>query len=247
MVNSSIFNIMADSVALDANDVVLDIGAGLGFLTRFIAGKCRNVLAVEFDSRLVKVLHEQLCGLSNVEVIEGDVFKAKIPPFNKIVSIPPYQVSSRLLTWLFDKKFDCAVLIFQKEFAERLVASVSSESYSWLTVLTYYHLQVELFDVVSRAVFYPQPEVDSIIVFLKPKQEPPFTLKDAELFKPMLQSFFTQRNRKVRNAILPFLKGTLGFDSKTARKMTDAIPFHDRRVRELAPEDFGVLANALVQ
>jgi 16S rRNA (adenine1518-N6/adenine1519-N6)-dimethyltransferase len=238
---------MVDSVALDANDVVLDIGAGLGFLTRFIAGRCGSVLAVEFDSKLVKVLHEQLCSLPNVKIIKGDVFKIKIPPFNKIISIPPYQISSRLFTWLFDRKFDCAILVFQKEFADRLVASISSEGYSWLTVLTYYHLQVELSDVVSRVMFYPQPEVDSRIVFLKPRQKPPFVLKDAKLFRRILQSLFTQRNRKVRNAIVPFMKGTLDFDNKTICKMADAVPFHDRRVRELAPEDFGALANALVQ
>jgi 16S rRNA (adenine1518-N6/adenine1519-N6)-dimethyltransferase len=246
MVDFSVLQSMAEYASLRRNDVVLDIGAGLGFLTRFLSDKCKSVLAVESDVQLVKVLREQVKDLSNVKLVEGDVLKASISRFSKVVSIPPYDISSRLLLWLFDKDFECAVLIFQKEFANRLVASVGSEDYGWLTVFTYYHVEVELLDDVPRRVFYPQPEVDSIIVRLKPRKVLPFKLKNEVLFKQLVRSLFTQRNRKVRNAILSFVKSMPAMATEEAVKLVEAFPFCDKRVRELAPEDFGVLANAFV-
>lgn len=240
-----LFQIMAEYASLDKNDVALDIGAGLGFLTHFLASKCKTVLAVEADNKLEKVLHEQLADLTNIQLIKGNVLKVQIPSFNKVVSIPPYQISSRLLVWLFNRIFDCAVLIFQKEFANRIVASIGSEDYGWLTVLTYYYVECELLDNVPRTMFYPQPEVDSIIARLRPRQQKPFALKNEELFTKLVQSLFTQRNRKVRNAVMPFLKGIQARTPEDATKMATVLPLRDARVRGLAPEDFGVLANAL--
>jgi 16S rRNA (adenine1518-N6/adenine1519-N6)-dimethyltransferase len=245
MVESSIFQLMSDYASLNKDDTVLDIGAGLGFLTRFLTDKCRTVVAVEVDTRLVAALNEQLEDLNNVKVISGNVLKAQLPTFNKVVSIPPYQISSRLLLWIFDRSFDCAVMIFQKEFARRLVAFIRSEDYGWLTVLTYYYAEAELLETVDKSLFYPQPEVDSIIVRLKPRKRPSFRLDNIAVFKRMVRSMFTQRNRKVRNAILPFLKGVQGISSKDAAKLVETLPFRDRRVRELAPEDFGTISNAI--
>ena len=245
MVEASIFQRMCDYAALSKSDVVLDIGAGLGFLTRFLANKCESVLAVESDARLVEVLREQLEDVANVKIIEGDVLKLQIPKFDKVVSIPPYHISSRLLLWLFNKKFDCAVLIFQKEFANRLEASIGSEDYGWLTVFAYYYVETKLLDAVPSWMFFPKPEVDSIIVRLKPLGQPPFRLKDEMLFRKMVRSLFTQRNRKVRNAMLSFVRSFCAVAVEDADKLVGSFPFGDKRVRELAPEDFEALANAL--
>ncbi|MDH7557286.1 MAG: 16S rRNA (adenine(1518)-N(6)/adenine(1519)-N(6))-dimethyltransferase RsmA [Candidatus Bathyarchaeota archaeon] len=235
LVEPSIFQRMIDYAVVCNRDVVLDVGAGIGFLTRFLAGKCGRVLAVEFDARLVRVLREQLRDLVNVQVIEGDVLKVAVPEFNKVVSVPPYRISSRLFLWLLSRNFDCAVLVFQREFADRLVASVGSDAYGWLSVFAYYFVDVELLDDVPKGMFYPQPRVDSVVVRLKPKKPKPFELKDEDLFRRLVRLLFTQRNRKVRNAVLVFLKGV---------PSGMVVPFGDRRIRELAPEDFGVLANA---
>jgi 16S rRNA (adenine1518-N6/adenine1519-N6)-dimethyltransferase len=226
------------------NDVVLDIGAGLGFLTRVLAKTCKSVLAVEIDKSLVRILRRQFCNVPNVRIIEGDVLKASIPDFNKVISIPPYGISSRLLLWLFERNFDCAVFVFQREFANRLLAEVGSEDYGWLTVLTYYYANVELFDDVPKWLFYPPPEVDSVIVRLKPREKPPFKLKSEDMFRQVVQSLFTQRNRKVKNAVQIFLKNACKTMPEEATRIADTIPFSERRVRELAPEDFGALANA---
>jgi 16S rRNA (adenine1518-N6/adenine1519-N6)-dimethyltransferase len=183
--------------------------------------------------------------LSSVRIIEGDVLKVHIPQFNKVISVPPYHISSPLLLWLFRQKFSCAVLMFQKEFANRLVASVGSEDYGWLAVVAHYYVEVELLDDVPNWMFYPQPEVDSVIMRLKPKMPLPFALKNEVLFKQLAQSLFARRNRKVRNAVLPFIRAMRSIDAESASKVVEDFSFRDKRVRELAPEDFGALANAL--
>lgn len=246
-VDSSIFQLMSDYASLNSDDIVLEIGAGLGYLTRFLAGKCKTVFALETDGRLVEILREELAGLPNVNVIKGNVFKLRLPNFNKVVSIPPYHISTRLLLWLFPKNFECAVLILQEEFASRLTASVGNAHYGWLAVVAYYYVEVELLDKVSKRIFYPQPKVNSVIVRLKPKEPHPFVLKNEKLFRQLVQFLFTHRNRKVKNVVVPFMKSVCGMAMEDAVKKAETLPFYDRRVQELAPEDFGALANALAE
>jgi 16S rRNA (adenine1518-N6/adenine1519-N6)-dimethyltransferase len=204
-------------------------------------------LAVEKDHRVAAVLREQLKGLANVKVIEGDVLKVPVPNFSKVVSIPPYQISSRLLLWLFDRSFDCAVLVVQKEFAERLVAAVGGEDYSWLTVATCYSVEVELLNEVPNFMFYPAPEVDSVIMRLTPWKTPPFKVKGEAFFRRMVRWLFTQRNRKLSNALVPFIRSTFKATKEDAEKTASTFSFCERRVRELPPEAFGELANALIR
>jgi 16S rRNA (adenine1518-N6/adenine1519-N6)-dimethyltransferase len=245
MIEPSILQSMSDYASLDQDDVALDIGAGLGFLTRFLTDKCRSVLAVEADNRLIRILLEQFENVPNVTVIAGNVLRTDIPRFDKVVSIPPYRISSRLLLWLLDRGFDSSVLIFQKEFANHLVAPVGSEDYGWLTVLTYYRAKCELFEEVPKHMFYPQPGVDSIIVRLELRKSKSFTVRNELLFTRLMQTLFTQRNRKVRNAVHIFLRSKLAKTVQDAETIASKVPYSDERVRMLAPEDFGALANVL--
>ncbi|MEM2104380.1 MAG: 16S rRNA (adenine(1518)-N(6)/adenine(1519)-N(6))-dimethyltransferase RsmA [Candidatus Bathyarchaeia archaeon] len=243
-IDSSVFQQIVESGSITSSDTVLEIGAGLGFLTRFLAERCRKVLAVETDSRLASLLRIFLKDLQNVDVIEGDVLKVQLPQFNKIASIPPYGISSPLIQWLYNKNFDCAILVLQKEFANKLAATVGSSNYGWLTILTYYHFEVELLSDVPKRLFYPPPKVDSTIVRLRPRFPPPFKINNLEKFKRLVQSLFTQRNRKIKNAVEAFIKREHICTEETAKKL-GFIPFQERRIRELAPEDFGVLANGI--
>ncbi|MGD8546293.1 MAG: 16S rRNA (adenine(1518)-N(6)/adenine(1519)-N(6))-dimethyltransferase RsmA [Candidatus Bathyarchaeota archaeon] len=246
-IDPSIFQRLADFASLNKRDTVLEIGAGLGFLTRILANKCKHVLAVEFDQKLVNFLHTQLIDVQNIKIIHSDILKVQLPQFNKVVSVPPYHISSPLLLWLFKKEFEIAVMTLQKEFVSRLIAPIGDEDYGWLTVVTYYHSIVELLDEIQEYAFYPTPEVKSIIIRVKPKEPPPFKLIKQPLFIEFVQSLFRQRNRKVRNGVLPYVKSKYGLTSKDATELADSLPFHDKRIRELAPEDFGVLANVLVK
>jgi 16S rRNA (adenine1518-N6/adenine1519-N6)-dimethyltransferase len=103
---------------------------------------------------------------------------------------------------------------------------------------------VELLDLVPKDSFYPQPDVDSLVVRLKPKP-PPFRVKDERLFFELVQTVFTQRNKKFRNAIMPFLTKR-GMSKEQAQRLADGLTFYDKRARELAPEDFGALTNEIL-
>ena len=247
MVEPALFERLSDYAAVGKADVVLDAGAGFGFLTRFLADNCKHVVAVEKDPRVAEALREQLNGLTNVAVIEGDVLKVELPEFNKLIAIPPYYLSSRFVTWLLERKIDCAALVLQREFASKLIASVGSDEYGWLTVVAYHRAEVKLFDSVPKEVFYPRPEVDSVIVRLVPWQLSPFKVSNLAFFRQMVRWLFNQRNKKLGNALVPFLKSTFKLSKEEAKKRAYAFPFGERCVRELAPKDFGALANAFTE
>jgi 16S rRNA (adenine1518-N6/adenine1519-N6)-dimethyltransferase len=240
-VNSDILGRLVEYASLTKDDVVLEVGAGFGFLTELLSQKCKKVIAVEIDPQLVNFLRKQLCNFNNVDLIEGDIFKVSIPDFNKVVSAPPYSISSPLLFHLLETKFDLAVLILQKEFAERLAAPVGSKNYGRLTVSIHYRTEVELLDLVVRKMFYPPPDVDSMMLRLKPR-DPPFHVNDEAIFFEIVRTLFTQRNKKVRNALINFLR-TRQFSRADAVELADSTVYCAKRVRELAPEDFGILAN----
>ncbi len=244
MVEPLLYPKLCAYASLNEADVVLDAGAGFGWLTCFLADKCKAVVAVEKDPQVAGVLREQVMDLGNVTVIEGDVLKATLPQFNKIIAAPPYYLSSHLVTWILERMVDCAVLILQKEFAGRLVAAVGSEDYSWLTVIVNQGGKVELLEAVPKDMFYPQPEVDSVIVSLKPYSTKMFEVKDPELFVRMTKWLFTQRNRKLAKALLPFLKSNFNLTKQDTEKLPSCLPYRDIRVRELSPKDFGAIANA---
>jgi 16S rRNA (adenine1518-N6/adenine1519-N6)-dimethyltransferase len=245
MVEPALYPKLSEYARVGSSDVVLDAGAGFGFLTKFLADKCKAVVAVEKDPLVASVLREQVRGCGNVTVVEGDVLKVGLPAFDKVVAIPPYYLSSRLAAWLLERKTDCAVLILQREFAARLVASVGSKDYGWLTVLAFQQTQVEVLDPVPKSMFYPQPEVGSVVVRLLRWEKAPFKVEHEESFKRLVRWLFTQRNKKTCKALVSFLKSMRKLSGEEAKKLASALPFGDRRVRELSPEEFGRLADAL--
>ena len=181
IVSSKILERLVSYATLTKDDTVLEIGTGFGYLTNLLSTKCKKVITVEIDQILVNFLREQFLELKNIELIEGNILDVYIPDFNKVVAAPPYSISSLLLFKILEKKFDSAFFIFQKEFAQRLVASVGTKDYSRLTVSIYYRANVELLGIISKRMFYPQPDVDSMIVHIKPREQP-FQVKDEEIF-----------------------------------------------------------------
>jgi 16S rRNA (adenine1518-N6/adenine1519-N6)-dimethyltransferase len=244
-VNLDVMERLVSHAALTSDDVVLEVGAGFGFLTQFLSSECKKVVAVEVDPQLMSFLRTQLNDLQNVELIEGDILNVSLPFFNKVVSAPPYSISSPLLFHLLERTFDSAVLVFQKEFAERLVASAGTKDYGRLTVTINYRADVELLDYVPRQMFYPPPDVDSMIVRLTPR-DPPFHVEDETMFFELVRALFTQRNKKVRNGLIPFLRKR-ELTKEDAVKFADSVFYSTKRVRELAPEDFGILTNELLR
>jgi 16S rRNA (adenine1518-N6/adenine1519-N6)-dimethyltransferase len=241
LIDKDVLQRMVFYASLSKKDTVFEIGAGLGFLTERLAEKAGKVTAVEVDSRLIQILKERLKDRVNVTLIECDVLRLNIQGFEKVVSTPPYSISSPLLFWLLERKYRSAVLAFQEEFAKRLVAPVGSGDYGRLTVDVYYRAEAEVLDLIPKDRFWPLPDVDSRIVRLKPKK-PPFHIDNEDFFFEVVRVIFTQKNKKLRNAIMPlFCKPEA--PKVEALRLTDTLPFHDRRPRELAPEEIGLVAN----
>lgn len=245
MTEPTLYPKLCTFAALRLTDVVLDAGAGFGFLAQYLSDKCRAIVAVEKDPQVAAVLRDQVKGLGNVKVVEGDVFKVKLPPFNKVIALPPYYLSSEFVTWIMNQKVDCAVLVVQKEFAERLVASIGSEEYGWLTVITAQKAEAQLLDKVPKEMFHPPPEVDSVILSLKLLTTKTFEVTDEAFFVRMTKSLFTERNRKLSKALAFFLRSELKLDKHSAEKLAQRQRHFDKRVRELLPKDFGEIANAV--
>ncbi len=245
LVDEEALHKMVSYAGISGEDTVLEVGAGLGFLTEKLAENAGGVIAVEIDRRLVKALRKRLKGYGNVTVLHGDIMKISVPRFNKVVSTPPYSISSPLQFWLLNKPFEEAVLSFQEEFAKRLTASVGSKDYGRLTVTTYYRADVEILDVIPKESFWPSPKVDSLIVRLKPRC-PPFRVEEEEIFLDLVRAIFTQKNRKLRNAVVPFFS-RFRLSRREAVKLAERLPFHDRRPRELSPEEIGLVADEITR
>jgi 16S rRNA (adenine1518-N6/adenine1519-N6)-dimethyltransferase len=244
MIEPNYYPKLATYADLGRGDVVLDAGAGFGLLTRFLAGKCKNVIAVEKDPEIARFLKEEFQN-SNVTVVEGDVLKAELPPFNKAIAAPPYYLSSQLVLWLLERKIDCAVLIVQKEFAERLIAKVGTEEYGWITVVVQQQAETQLMDFVPKEMFFPPPEVDSVILSIKPWANQPFKVKNQAEFIHLTKWLFTQRNKKLAKALAPYLRSNNKMAKQEAENLAQNVPFHEHRPRELSPKDFGEIADAL--
>ncbi|MGC8817020.1 MAG: 16S rRNA (adenine(1518)-N(6)/adenine(1519)-N(6))-dimethyltransferase RsmA [Candidatus Hadarchaeum sp.] len=250
VIDTSVLRKMVEYAELTKNDVVLEIGAGAGNLTAMLADVAGTVIAVERDKKLIDILGENLRGRTNVKIILGDVLRMELPIFNKIVSNLPFSISSEITFKLLGLNFGLAVLMFQKEFAERLVAQPSSENYGRLTVNIYYRAKVELLDEVPPSAFFPPPKVSAAIVRLRPRQ-PPFAVKDEKLFSNVVRALFQHRNQLVRNALLHSFSEIFPESKMTraeARTFIDtALPgkLLKARVIELAPEDFGEITNSL--
>jgi len=143
-----------DHAKIGPTDTVLEIGPGLGVLTRLLAGRARHVVAIEADRRFAAYLRESL---PRVEVIEGDALTIEWPRFDVIASNLPYQISSPLTFRLLNEPFRRAVLMYQWEFARRMIAKPATADYSRLSVGVYRRSACEILERVPRNAFYPSP------------------------------------------------------------------------------------------
>lgn len=218
------------------NDVVLEIGPGKGIITQLLARKAKQVIAIEIDPRLVTQLQTTLP--ENVTLIQGDAvqldFQA-LPRFTKIVSNLPYQISSPITFKFLSCSFSKAVLIYQKDFAERLVATPGTKQYSRLTVGVSYKARCRLLEDIPKSCFSPPPEVESSIVELIPYKTPRFPVDDEPFFFELTKQLFAHRRKKIRTTI------------KAYYGEVQQLPYLDLRVEQLSPEQIGELSNRIYQ
>ncbi|MFW9892690.1 MAG: 16S rRNA (adenine(1518)-N(6)/adenine(1519)-N(6))-dimethyltransferase RsmA, partial [Candidatus Thorarchaeota archaeon] len=191
---------------VSSKDSVLEIGGGLGMLTRWIAAEAGKVHVIEIEPGLIKALNDVSRGFGNLEIIEGDALTVSLPDANKVVANLPYSISSEITFRLLrELNFESMVLMYQKEFASRLVAKPGSSEYSRLTVNVQYHAKAELMMDVSADMFYPVPAVDSTVVRITPRTEGPHA-KDESIFHWMIGGIYLYPNKNVRKAFRIWFK-----------------------------------------
>ncbi len=230
---------------LNKNDTILEIGCGIGTLTIKIAPQVKKIIVIEKDSRNTEILRDRLkkLNINNVEIIEHDALKTDFPYFNKIVANLPYQISSPITFKFLEHKFDYAILMYQKEFAKRMIAPYNTKNYSRLSVMLYFKAKVEYLDNVSPQSFIPQPKVDSSIIKLTPKNE---VISD-RFFEITCRALFQHKKKNTKKALMESFHEFGSYSKEERKNIIDSLNFDnlDTKVFKLKPEEILNISNKL--
>jgi 16S rRNA (adenine1518-N6/adenine1519-N6)-dimethyltransferase len=219
---------------------VLEIGGGTGALTDRLLAAADRVTAVERDPELAAFLREEFADAGGrLTVVEGDAVDVDLPAFTACVSNLPYGASSPITFRLLPRGRP-AVLTYQLEFAERLVAAPGTEAYGRLSVAAGHYADAEIVERVPKEAFDPQPAVESAVVRLRPR-DPDYDAPEVDFFLRFVKAVFTQRRKTVRNAVrnTTHISGLADGDAVVAAADEDLL---SRRAGELSPADFAALA-----
>ena len=212
LINPTVCPRMSEACGADSDTGVLEIGAGIGVLTAELAKRAKKVVSLELDTRLIPVLAETLGEFSNVEVLNADVLKLDL---NKLIddcfqgmhvavcANLPYYITSPVIMALLESRIpvDAVTVMVQKEAAARLCAPVGSRDAGAVTVAVNYYAQAEkLFDV-SAGSFMPAPKVDSSVIRLNIRKEPPVEVSDEKFFFRVIKAAFGQRRKTASNSL----------------------------------------------
>jgi 16S rRNA (adenine1518-N6/adenine1519-N6)-dimethyltransferase len=233
---------------LGPDDVVLEVGPGLGALTRHLAARCQRVVAVELDQRLLPILEQVLSALDNVQLINGDILalepRTLLPPGYKVVANIPYYITSNLLRHLLEADIQPQLLVLtvQEEVARRIVAQPGEMSLLAVSVQVYGDPRIVT--RLKAGAFYPRPKVDSAVVQidLRPQGRPPLEIPDLDLFFELARAGFGQRRKQLHNALAAGLQWPRG---EIDAALTQAGIDPRRRAETLSVAEWVALARAV--
>jgi len=231
LIDDNIANKIVNLASIKDGENILEIGPGRGILTDLLVDKGK-LLAVEKDKWLAVVLKQKFA--EKAEIVEADILDFDIPPIDVIVANLPYSISSPILFRLFNFQWERAVLMFQEEFANRLVAKPGSKTYGRLSVMANHYVETKKLFKVSKTAFQPQPKIHSQVVHLV-RREPDYKLDDFDTFEQVVRSIFTHRRKKIRNCL------KLNFKDIEL----DDLENMDERAEVLEPKEIAVLANKI--
>ncbi|HAY39535.1 MAG TPA: ribosomal RNA small subunit methyltransferase A [Desulfobacteraceae bacterium] len=238
-----------------SEDIILEIGAGLGALTIPLARRAQKVFAVEKDRQIIPILNMEILvsGLANISIIEKDILSVDIKALiedmgGKIVVMGnlPYNISSQILVQLIRSRegINRAVLMFQKELAQRITAETGCKDYGRLTVMLRYCSDIKKLLNVKASLFFPKPKVDSEILELKFKKEIDHKAADEQFLFKVIKSGFGNRRKTLKNALAA---SELNIDPNTATLVLEKSGIDPiRRAETLTVEEFVKLSNNLL-
>lgn len=247
LVDKNIQKKIIDCLELKSSDIILEIGAGRGELTRLAAKKVNRVYALEIDPWLCKVLEENLKDYTNIEIINQDILRFNFKRFfadlkNKIIVFGniPYYICTPIIEHLikFRDKIETIFITVQKEFAKRIIALPGSKDYGASSCFVQYYLKPQIILQIKKTCFFPRPNVDSTLVRLKVRTKPFVLPKNEKLFFKIIRTAFNKRRKTLRNS----LRGILPQEKLEEFFYRYNIE-SNIRPEDLSLEDFANLAN----
>ncbi|BDG45477.1 MULTISPECIES: 16S rRNA (adenine(1518)-N(6)/adenine(1519)-N(6))-dimethyltransferase RsmA [Parageobacillus] len=257
LIDTNILRKIVDVAELSSETGAIEIGPGIGALTEQLARRAKKVVAFEIDKRLLPILEDTLSPYGNVRIIHQDVLKADIhrviaEEFTDVADIMvvanlPYYVTTPIVMKLLTDNLPIRgiVVMLQKEVADRISAQPGTKDYGSLSIAIQYYTEAEKIMTVPRTVFIPQPNVDSAVIRLMKRKQPPVDVDDESFFFQVVRASFAQRRKTILNNLISNLPNGKAIKEKIERILTEKGIDPRRRGETLTMEEFAVLSNAL--
>ena len=215
LISEQVVNEIVESSKIDKEDLVIEIGPGLGTLTKYLLEKAGKVIGIELDKKMVEILQDRFKLYNNFELYQQDVLKIDLKHLIKkekentniknvkIVANLPYYITTPIIMKLLEEKLDLEsiTVMIQKEVADRLIAIPGEKETGAITYAVYYYAIAEAILEVPKESFIPEPEVTSKVIKLNIRKEPPIEVQDKELMFKIIKSAFMQRRKTLINAL----------------------------------------------
>ncbi|MCC0696610.1 16S rRNA (adenine(1518)-N(6)/adenine(1519)-N(6))-dimethyltransferase RsmA [Clostridioides sp. ES-S-0048-02] len=251
LIDSNIINKILDGARVTEGDNIIEVGPGIGTLTREMGKVAEKVVAIEIDRNLIPILKDTLSDLENIEVINQDILKVDIQELIKdklnggpvkLVANLPYYITTPIVMKFLEEDIPVTdiVVMVQKEVADRMNAVPSTKDYGALSIAVQYYCETEIVAKAPRHMFIPQPNVDSTVIGLHVRAEKKYDVHNEELFFKTVKASFGQRRKTLLNSL-----GGLGFLNKDEIReiLKEANIDEKRRGETLSIEEFAVLSN----
>ena len=257
LINDNVIENIVKAAEVTEDDLIIEIGPGLGTLTSKLLEKAGKVIAVELDENMIKILEDRFKLYKNFYLINEDILKIDLKELIasnlnnlkkvKIVANLPYYITTPIIMKLLEDKLaiDSITVMVQKEVADRITARPGDKLSGAITYSVNYYAKAEKVILVGKESFIPSPEVYSEVIKLNIRKEPPVKVENEEIFFKLIKSSFMQRRKTLQNALT---NAGIVTDKETIRKMFDAMNLKpDIRGEKLTIEEFARLANLIAK
>lgn len=257
LVDSNILEKIIRSAGITKDDMVLEIGPGIGTMTQYLCEQAKKVVAVEIDKALIPILTDTLAEYDNVSVLNEDILKVDInnlvekenegKPI-KVVANLPYYITTPIIMGLFESKvpIDSITIMVQKEVADRMQVGPGTKDYGALSLAVQYYAIPEVMMVVPPSCFMPKPNVDSSVIRLTKHKNPFVTVKDEKTMFKIIRASFNQRRKTLVNGLTNSPEIT--FDKETIIKAIENLGFSPTiRGEALTLFEFAKLSDEMIE
>lgn len=258
LINDSVVDKIIESAEINKEDLIIEIGPGLGNLTEHLLEKAGKVIAIELDQRMLEILTDRFSIYKNFEIINEDILKVDLNNLIKInkssdiktvkiVANLPYYITTPIIMKLLEEKLDIETItvMVQKEVAERLIATPGDKLSGAITYCVYYYATSESVVMVENNSFIPEPEVDSEVIKLSIRKNAPIKLLDEQKFFKLIKVSFMQRRKTLINALV---NGGILQSKDKAKKLFDDLKLdYNTRGETLSLEKFAEISNYIIE